>query len=355
MSTIQLDFNLPERFELEYQRRRRRPAAAGHDPPRAVRLDRAVLRRPHRALRRRVPGLAGAGAGRRHPGHATTHVPYLDGRRGGAEARSGIRVEVDASDDRMQKKIRTAQQQKVPFMLIAGDRRREQPGAVSFRYRDGRATQRRRRRGGGRGRRPSRRRTRRRRPPTRDRTRARPVRITPGVAGRLRGDCGRRTGWPTSVARASRRRRWRRRNARSAGPRRCPDEDGLIVARGAARLRGAQPVSRTTRAIPDVGAVSARRRLHRPDRRRGRARSPSITQHAQCGCCAPCSGAARLQHRAEPGHQWRAPGSPRTCTSTWCRGGAATPTSCPWWPTPAYCRSCCPRRGGCSLTDGRPA
>ena len=49
-------------------RRRRHPAAPGDDPPRAVRLDRAVLRHPHRALRRRVPGVAGAGAGGRHPG-----------------------------------------------------------------------------------------------------------------------------------------------------------------------------------------------------------------------------------------------------------------------------------------------
>jgi threonyl-tRNA synthetase len=48
----------------------------------------------------------------------------------------GIRVEVDESDDRMQKKIRNAQLQKVPFMLIAGDSDVE-AGAVSFRYRDG--------------------------------------------------------------------------------------------------------------------------------------------------------------------------------------------------------------------------
>ena len=60
MSTIQLDFNLPERFELEYTGAGRHPAAAGHDPPRAVRLDRAVLRGADRALRRRVPGVAGA-------------------------------------------------------------------------------------------------------------------------------------------------------------------------------------------------------------------------------------------------------------------------------------------------------
>ncbi len=48
----------------------------------------------------------------------------------------GIRVEVDASDDRMQKKIRNAQKQKVPYMLIAGDDD-VAAGAVSFRYRDG--------------------------------------------------------------------------------------------------------------------------------------------------------------------------------------------------------------------------
>jgi threonyl-tRNA synthetase len=48
----------------------------------------------------------------------------------------GIRIEVDVSDDRMQKKIRNAQLQKVPFMVIAGDADIES-GAVSFRYRDG--------------------------------------------------------------------------------------------------------------------------------------------------------------------------------------------------------------------------
>ncbi len=48
----------------------------------------------------------------------------------------GIRVEVDASDDRMQKKIRNAQRQKIPFMLLAGDDDVDQV-AVSFRYRNG--------------------------------------------------------------------------------------------------------------------------------------------------------------------------------------------------------------------------
>ncbi|MFN7150644.1 MAG: His/Gly/Thr/Pro-type tRNA ligase C-terminal domain-containing protein, partial [Microthrixaceae bacterium] len=49
---------------------------------------------------------------------------------------AGVRVEVDASDERMQKKIRNAQLQKVPFMMIAGDNDVES-GAVSFRYRSG--------------------------------------------------------------------------------------------------------------------------------------------------------------------------------------------------------------------------
>jgi threonyl-tRNA synthetase len=64
-----------------------------------------------------------------------THVPYLE-KIAASLREQGIRVEVDASDDRMQKKIRTAQRQKVPFMLIAGDDD-VAAEAVSFRYRDG--------------------------------------------------------------------------------------------------------------------------------------------------------------------------------------------------------------------------
>jgi len=66
---------------------------------------------------------------------ADAHVPYLEG----VAARlreQGIRVEVDDSADRMQKKIRNAQRQKVPFMLLAGDDD-VAAGAVSFRYRSG--------------------------------------------------------------------------------------------------------------------------------------------------------------------------------------------------------------------------
>src|SRR5690606_23819526 len=66
---------------------------------------------------------------------ADEHVPHLN--QVAAKLREhGIRVEVDASDDRMQKKIRTAQKQKVPYMLIAGDDDVAKD-AVSFRYRDG--------------------------------------------------------------------------------------------------------------------------------------------------------------------------------------------------------------------------
>ncbi len=62
-------------------------------------------------------------------------MPYL--REFAEKARAaGLRVEVDSSSDRMQKKIRNAQKQKVPFMVIAGDEDMAN-GAVSFRYRDG--------------------------------------------------------------------------------------------------------------------------------------------------------------------------------------------------------------------------
>jgi len=63
------------------------------------------------------------------------HVPYLE-KVAASLREQGVRVEVDASDDRMQKKIRTAQRQKVPYMLIAGDDD-VNAEAVSFRYRDG--------------------------------------------------------------------------------------------------------------------------------------------------------------------------------------------------------------------------
>jgi threonyl-tRNA synthetase len=50
--------------------------------------------------------------------------------------KAGLRVELDASDDRMQKKVRNAQMAKIPFMVIAGEED-QTAGAVSFRYRNG--------------------------------------------------------------------------------------------------------------------------------------------------------------------------------------------------------------------------
>jgi threonyl-tRNA synthetase len=63
------------------------------------------------------------------------HAPYLEAFVSELRKRA-VRAEVDHSDDRMQKKIRTAQQQKIPFMVLAGDQDVE-GGTVSFRYRDG--------------------------------------------------------------------------------------------------------------------------------------------------------------------------------------------------------------------------
>ena len=120
MSTIQVDFNLPERFDLEYQ-------AADGTRQRPVMIHRALFGSIERffgvltrALRRRVPGLARPGAGGRHPDHRRPRAATCEDVAARLRAR-GIRVEVDASDDRMQKKIRNAQKQKVP---VHADRRR---------------------------------------------------------------------------------------------------------------------------------------------------------------------------------------------------------------------------------------
>ena len=78
MSTIQLDFNLPERFELEYTAPDGTKQQPGDDPPGIVRFGGAVLRGAHRALRGRVPGLVVAGAGGRHPGGRRVRRPHPD-------------------------------------------------------------------------------------------------------------------------------------------------------------------------------------------------------------------------------------------------------------------------------------
>jgi threonyl-tRNA synthetase len=134
MSTVQLDFNLPERFDLEY---------TGPDgtKQRPVMIHRALFGSIERFFAVLLEHYAGAFPAWLAPVQAIgipigdAHVEYLQ--KFAAEARKkGLRVEVDASSDRMQKKIRNAQKQKVPFMVIAGDEDMT-AGAVSFRYRDG--------------------------------------------------------------------------------------------------------------------------------------------------------------------------------------------------------------------------
>jgi threonyl-tRNA synthetase len=134
MSTIQYDFNQPAGFELEYQ-------AADGSRQQPVMIHSAKFGSIERFIAVLVEHYAGAFPPWLAPVQveaipiAERHEPYLVEVAQKLRAR-GIRVEVDQSDDRMQKKIRNAQLQKVPFMLIAGDRDVED-GAVSFRYRNG--------------------------------------------------------------------------------------------------------------------------------------------------------------------------------------------------------------------------
>jgi threonyl-tRNA synthetase len=134
MSTIQVDFNLPERFDLEY-------TAADGSRQRPVMIHRALFGSIERFFAVLLEHYAGAFPVWLAPVQAVgipigdDHVPYLQEVAAKLRKR-GIRVEVDASSDRMQKKIRNAQKSKVPYMLIAGDDDVSK-GAVSFRYRSG--------------------------------------------------------------------------------------------------------------------------------------------------------------------------------------------------------------------------
>ncbi|MEV5883425.1 threonine--tRNA ligase [Streptomyces sp. NPDC052020] len=134
MSTIQVDFNQPKRFNLEY-------TAADGSRRQPVMIHRALFGSIERFFGVLLEHYAGAFPAWLAPVQALgipigdAHVPYLQ--EFAEKARTaGLRVEVDASSDRMQKKIRNAQKQKVPFMVIAGDEDMAS-GAVSFRYRDG--------------------------------------------------------------------------------------------------------------------------------------------------------------------------------------------------------------------------
>jgi threonyl-tRNA synthetase len=134
MSTIQLDFNLPERFELEY-------TASDGSRQRPVMIHRALFGSIERFFGVLTEHYAGAFPAWLAPVQAVgipiadEHVEHLMQVTKALRAR-GVRVEVDASDDRMQKKIRNHTMQKVPFMLVAGQKDVE-AGAVSFRFRDG--------------------------------------------------------------------------------------------------------------------------------------------------------------------------------------------------------------------------
>ncbi|MBH5337927.1 threonine--tRNA ligase [Streptomyces pactum] len=134
MSTIQVDFQQPKRFNLEY-------TAADGSRQQPVMIHRALFGSIERFFAVLLEHYAGAFPAWLAPVQAVgipigdAHVPYL--REFAAQAKAeGLRMEVDASSDRMQKKIRNAQKSKVPFMVIAGDEDVAN-GAVSFRYRDG--------------------------------------------------------------------------------------------------------------------------------------------------------------------------------------------------------------------------
>jgi threonyl-tRNA synthetase len=134
MSTIQVDFNFPERFDLEY-------TAADGSRQRPVMLHRALFGSIERFFGVLTEHYAGAFPAWLAPVQVVgipitdEQIPYLDDVALKLRQR-GIRVEIDDSDDRMQKKIRTASKQKIPFVLLAGATDAE-AGAVSFRYRDG--------------------------------------------------------------------------------------------------------------------------------------------------------------------------------------------------------------------------
>ena len=134
MSTIQLDFNLPERFELEYQ-------AADGSRQQPIMIHRALFGSIERFFGVLTEHYAGAFPVWLAPVQvvgvpvAEEFAEYL-GEFINELRSTGVRAELDDSDDRMPKKIRTHTKSKIPFILIAGEEDRS-AGAVSFRFRDG--------------------------------------------------------------------------------------------------------------------------------------------------------------------------------------------------------------------------
>jgi threonyl-tRNA synthetase len=134
MSTIQVDFQLPQRFELEY-------ADSDGSRSRPVMIHRALFGSIERFFGVLTEHYAGAFPPWLAPVQAIgipvaeAFTPYLSDVIT-LMRKAGLRVELDASDDRMQKKVRNAQMAKIPFMVIAGEED-QTAGAVSFRYRNG--------------------------------------------------------------------------------------------------------------------------------------------------------------------------------------------------------------------------
>jgi threonyl-tRNA synthetase len=134
MSTIQVDFQLPQRFELEY-------ANSDGSRSRPVMIHRALFGSIERFFGVLTEHYAGAFPPWLAPVQAIgipvaeAFTPYLSDVIT-LMRKAGLRVELDASDDRMQKKVRNAQMAKIPFMVIAGEED-QTAGAVSFRYRNG--------------------------------------------------------------------------------------------------------------------------------------------------------------------------------------------------------------------------
>ena len=134
MSTIQVDFQLPQRFELEY-------SATDGTRQRPVMIHRALFGSIERFFGVLTEHYSGAFPPWLAPVQAIG-IPVADtfgdylGDVIQQMRKAGIRAELDSSDDRMQKKVRNAQIQKIPFMVIAGEED-QKAGAVSFRYRNG--------------------------------------------------------------------------------------------------------------------------------------------------------------------------------------------------------------------------
>ena len=133
LSTLQVDLQLPVRFDLEYQ-------AADGSRRRPYVIHRALFGSVERFFGILLEHYAGAFPAWLAPVQVTgipitdAHVPYLEAVADRLRS-DGIRVEVDESDDRMQKNIRNSQRAKVTFMLLDGDTHVD-AGAVSFRYSD---------------------------------------------------------------------------------------------------------------------------------------------------------------------------------------------------------------------------